>query len=110
MNKFIIASIFLNAGCAGIEVLNLKKELSVCKVENISKDTIVNKLYKTLKIKNRKLKKDDNVCLTQLDKLTSRLKLCRKELLDCRVNRSRHIEYNLLLKKHIESELCDGNK
>ncbi len=108
MNKFIlILFIFSSFSCSNRKLLHNKVELNNCKIASGAKDAIINSIYRELNATKKSLKTiNDNKELPE--KLLSRLKLCRKNFLDCKVNKNRQIEYNNILKKQIESEVCNG--
>ena len=108
MNKFIlILLVFSNFGCSNKKLLQAKVELNNCKIASGAKDAIINSIYRELNATKKSLKKiHDNEELPE--KLLSRLKLCRKNFLDCKVNKDRQVEYNSILKNQIESEVCNG--
>ena len=108
MNKFIlILFIFSSFSCSNRKLLHNKVELNNCKIASKAKDVIINSIYKELNANRKSLKVSKNN-KNLSEKLLSRLKLCRKDFLDCKVNKDRQIEYNSILKKQIEREVCNG--
>ena len=108
MNKFIlILFIFSSFSCSNKKFLNVKTQLNNCKIASGAKDAIINSIYRELNATKKSLKEIQN-SKELPEKLSSRLKLCRKNFLDCRVSKDRQIEYNNILKKQIESEVCNG--
>lgn len=113
MNKFILiivtSAIF---SCTSNSRLKEKRFLRSCSAETKIKDIVINKLYRKVKVINALLeekRKDRTEKKHKSDILFSRLKTCRKGLLDCKVKRYRQLEYNKLLKDQIESEVCNEN-
>ncbi len=108
MNNFVlILLIFPVLGCSNVKVLKIKRQLHNCNIEASAKDDIINNLYKELSYMNKRLKEKSGD-LESSSIISSRLKLCRKDFLDCKVNKNRQVEYNNILKKQIESEVCNG--
>ena len=101
-NLIVIILCMFCVNCASRN-LKIKNRLHNCKVESFAKDDVINKLYDRIK----KLKSQIHISKEreshQIIKLKSRVKLCRKNFLDCKVAKSNLKDRNSVLRRVINS-------
>lgn len=114
MNKFILLFLVTSSlSCSNRKLLDANKQLNICIIESKVKNAIINELYRKIKTNERFLlakKENYENDQSKLENALSRLKICRKDFLDCKIKKARESEHNNILIDQIEREVCVGKK
>ena len=110
MKVYLIVLILTGYGCTDHKNSIYRKKLYDCSVTSIAKDRVINKLYKdvsNLGAENERLQKtvlSSKETSMLLEKVSSHIKICRSNLLSCKIKTVRLEDYIHVLKNNISCE------